>query len=166
MENLFISKWWGNYIGGCDDTFLLLDYFGKPQSETLTLRQIFEDIHLDIALETGEIENADLYFELETGYEPHFDMAIDVIIDLSAILLECLHNKKVAISDLNETTGYQKSITIFATKQDILLLKNGLDKFINTPQSFSLAEFLGEDELSELISDCQSVSNELNAFIE
>ena len=47
MDNLFISRWWGNYIGGCDDSLLLLDYFGKSASETLTLRQILKDIHLD-----------------------------------------------------------------------------------------------------------------------
>lgn len=22
-----IKKWWGNYVGGCDDSLLLLDYF-------------------------------------------------------------------------------------------------------------------------------------------
>ena len=165
MENLFISKWWGNFIGGCDDSLLLLDYFGELQSETLNLRQIFEDIHLDSALESGKIEDADLYFELKLGYAPHFDMAINVIIDLSAILLECLYNKQVAINDLNESTKYQKSIKISATKQDILLLKNGLDKFINMPKSFELAEFLSEDELLELINDCESISSELNVFI-
>ena len=165
MNNLFISKWWGNYIGGCDDSLLLLDYLGKYASDNLTLRQIFEDIHLESALELGEIENADLYFELKPEYEPHFDMAVNVIIDLSAILLECLHNKQVTISDLDESTEYQKTISLSATKQDISLLKKGLDKFINTPQLFDLADFLDEDELSELINDCQSVSNELNAFI-
>jgi len=166
MDNLFISKWWGNYIGGCDDSLLLLDYFGKSASETLTLRQIFEDIHLDFVLESGEIENADLYFELESEYKPHFEMSINVIIDLSAILLECLHNEQVTISDLDKSTKYQKRIAISAEKQDISLLKKGLDKFINAPQSFELAGFLSENELSELISDCQSVSHELNAFIE
>lgn len=164
MGRLFISKWWGNYIGGCDDSLLLLDYFGKSQSDTLTLRQIFEDTHLSFALESGEIENADLYFESELGYEPHFDMAINVIIDLSAILLECLHNKQLEIKDLDKSTEYKKDIAISASKQDISLLKRGLDKFINRPQSFELADFIDEDELSELISDCQSISNELNAF--
>ena len=166
MDNLFISKWWGNYIGGCDDSLLLLDYFGKSASETMTLRQIFEDIHLDCVLESGEIENADLYFELESEYKPHFEMSINVIIDLSAILLECLHNEQVTISDLDKSTKYRKRIAISAEKQDISLLKKGLDKFINAPQSFELADFLSENELSELISDCQSVSHELNTFIE
>ena len=28
---LYIKKWWGNYVGGCDDSFLLLDYFGNQK---------------------------------------------------------------------------------------------------------------------------------------
>ena len=28
---LYIKKWWGNYIGGCDDSLLLLDYFGNQE---------------------------------------------------------------------------------------------------------------------------------------
>ena len=164
MKDLFINKWWGNYIGGCDDSFLLLDYFGTSPASTWTLRQIFEDMHLDLALESGDIENSDLYFEQEKGYEPHFDMAIDVVIDLSAILLECLHNQQVVIKNLDESTKYRKTIIISASKQDILLLKNGLDKFINTPLSFDLANMMSENDLTELIHDCKAVSNELNIF--
>jgi len=164
MKNLFISKWWGNYIGGCDDSFLLLDYFGTSSSNTWTLRQIFEDLHLGSVLESGEFENSDLYFESKLGYEPHFDMTIDVVIDLSAILLECLQNKQVAMKKLDESTKYQKDIIISASKQDILLLKRGLDKFINTPQSFDLANLIDENSLTELICDCKSISDELIAF--
>lgn len=164
MKNLFISKWWGNYIGGCDDSFLLLDYFGTSPSSTWTLRQIFEDIHLDSILESGEFENSDLYFELKPGYEPHFDMTIDVVIDLSAILLECLHNKQVAMKELDESTKYQKDIIISASKQDILLLKSGLEKFINAHQSFDLANLMNENDLTELICDCKAVRDELNVF--
>lgn len=165
MSNLYIGKWWGNYVGGCDDSLLLLDYFGMSTHEVFSLRQIFEDIHLDVALESGEIEEADLYFEAGEGYEPHFDIAVDVVIDLSVILLECLRHKQVAISDLDESTEYRKNIAISAEKQDILLLKNSLDKFISTPQSFPLADFMGEDELSELVGDCKSISDELQACI-
>ncbi|MDR2967266.1 MAG: hypothetical protein LBU74_04900 [Methanobacteriaceae archaeon] len=165
MENLFINKWWGNYIGGCDDSFLLLDYFGTSPSDNWSLKQIYEDIHLDSAFESGDIENADLYFELEPGLEGNFNMGIDVIIDLSAILLECLHNKQVAIRDLDKSSEYEKNITISTTKQDILLLKNGLNEFINNPQSSELAVMVGEHELAEIVHDCKAVNDELGAFI-
>jgi len=165
MKNLHISKWWGNYIGGCDDSLLLLDYFGTSSSNTLTLRQIFEDIHLDSVLESKEFESSSLYFEPISGYASHFDMTIDVVIDLSAILLECLHNKQVAIKELDESTKYQKDITISASKQDILLLKSGLDKFISAPKLFDLANLMDENDLIELVGDCKSISDELMTFI-
>ena len=37
---LYIKKWWGNYIGGCDDSLLLLDYFGNQEQYNLELNFI------------------------------------------------------------------------------------------------------------------------------
>ena len=47
---LYIKKWWGNYVGGCDDTFLLLDYFGSQKQSNLELSKILSDIHLNTLL--------------------------------------------------------------------------------------------------------------------
>lgn len=164
MKNLFIDKWWGSYIGGCDDSLRLLDYFGTSPSNKWSLKQIFKDIHLDSAFKLGEIENANLYFELEPEREANFQMAIDVIIDLSAIVLECLHNKQVAIRDLDESSEYEKNITISTTK-DILLLKNSLNEFIKNPQSSELAVMVSDNELAEIVHDCKEVHDELSEFI-
>lgn len=146
--------------------FLLLDYFGASSSNTWNLRQIFEELHLDSVLESEKFENSDLYFESKPGYEPHFDMGIDVIIDLSAILLECLHNKQIAMRKLDESTKYQQKdiIIISASKQDILLPKKGIDKIINTPQLFYLTNLMDKNSLAEVICDCKSVSDELRVF--
>lgn len=82
---LYIKKWWGNYVGGCDDTFLLLDYFGSQKQSNLELSKILSDIHLNTLLKENSVNEGDIYFSINESYEPHFDMAIDVIIDLSAI---------------------------------------------------------------------------------
>ena len=53
---LYIKKLWGkqsnkdNYIGGTEDSLLLIDYFGKQTESKLQLFKILSDIHLDILL--------------------------------------------------------------------------------------------------------------------
>ena len=48
------------------------------------------------------MNEGDAYFKINESYEPHFDMAINVIIDLSAILLECIKNGKIDIKELED----------------------------------------------------------------
>lgn len=78
MTELYINKWWGSYIGGCDDSLLLLDYFGQKDTGHFNLREVLEDIHLYSLLKSKDLGNGDLYFEVSKDYAPHFDMAIDV----------------------------------------------------------------------------------------
>ena len=146
---LYIKKWWGNYVGGCDDTFLLLDYFGSQKQSNLELSKILSDIH----------------FSINESYEPHFDMAIDVIIDLSAILLESIKNGKVDIKELDPNSKYSNFFSISTSKDDAMLLLSGLNKFINAPQEYELADFMDESELEELVGDCKEISGILTNCI-
>lgn len=52
---LYIKKWWGNYVGGCDDSFLLLDYFGNQKQSSLELSKILSDIHLNTLLKEDSV---------------------------------------------------------------------------------------------------------------
>ena len=112
---LYIKKWWGNYVGGCDDTFLLLDYFGSQKQSNLELSKILSDIHLNTLLKENSVNEGDIYFSINESYEPHFDMAIDVIIDLSAILLESIKNGKVDIKELDPNSKYSNFFSISFT---------------------------------------------------
>ena len=113
---LYIKKWWGNYVGGCDDTFLLLDYFGSQKQSNLELSKILSDIHLNTLLKENSVNEGDIYFSINESYEPHFDMAIDVIIDLSAILLESIKNGKVDIKELDPNSKYSNFFSISTSK--------------------------------------------------
>ena len=44
---MYIEKYWGNYIGGTDDSLTLLDYFIHKQKAEIPLSEIFEDTGLD-----------------------------------------------------------------------------------------------------------------------
>ena len=44
---MYIEKYWGNYIGGTDDSLNLLEYFKDKQKAELPLSEIFADTGLD-----------------------------------------------------------------------------------------------------------------------
>ena len=44
---MYIEKYWGNYIGGTDDSLTLLDYFMDKGKRELSLGEIFADTGLD-----------------------------------------------------------------------------------------------------------------------
>ena len=44
---MVIEKYWGNYIGGTDDSLTLLDYLAGKQKDEIPLREIFADTGLD-----------------------------------------------------------------------------------------------------------------------
>lgn len=162
--DIYINKWWGNYIGGSDDALLLLDYFGTNKKQEISLNEILEDIKLNNLLKLNSFEEGDLFFEIENNYVPHFDMATNVLIDLSTILLESLKNGNVTINNLDEYSKYDKTFSIHTTKEDIKNLKNSLDYFIVNANSFEIAEFMAEKDFNDFISDCKEVSNELSVY--
>ena len=168
---LFISKLWGkqhnedNYIGGTEDTLLLIDYLGKQTESNLVLCKILSDIHLDTLLEKGFVGNGDVYF-VETGsHSTYFDFAINVVIDLSAILLENLKNSHVDMNLLDGDGKYSNKFAISASLEDAELLIKTLDKFIIAPHNYELTEPLSEKSLQKLIADCKEISNRLSESI-
>ena len=163
-KKLYIGKWWGNYIGGCDDSLLLLDYFGNKRKKNLRLSEILSDLHIDTMLAQNSVNQGDAYFSIDELYVPHFDLAIDVIIDLSAILLECLKNGEVSITDLDESSEYSNKISISVSEQELQLLLSGLKNFIDSPNDYELADFMDENSLKELVNDCKEIYDALSSY--
>lgn len=135
-KDLYIARWWGNFVGGSDDSLLLLDYFGMQKEEKLSLKKIMADLHIDAILKNGDVNDGDAYFEMGDSCEAHFDMAVDVVTDLSAILLESLENGAVEMSALDEDREYATTFSILAGEEDVRLLLGGLDSFIAVPQEY------------------------------
>ena len=71
----------------------------------------------------------------------------------------------ISIKKLNHSSNYAKTIEISAEKEDIRLLINGLEYFINNVNSFMIAVFLDEDELAEYKNDCIEIKDELELFL-
>lgn len=152
--------------GGSDDSLLLLDYFGMQQEEKLPLKGIMADLHIDTILKNGDVNDGDAYFETEDSCEAHFDMAVDVVADLSAILLESLESGVVEMSALDDGGEYANTFSILADKEDVSLLLGGLDSFISAPQEYGLAEMMTEEDLQELVGDCIGIRDALRRAID
>lgn len=168
---LFIKKLWSkkydkdNYIGGTEDTLLLIDYFGKQRESKLLLHKILFDIHLDTLLEKGFVGNGDVFFAETESHNTYFDYAINVVIDLSAILLESLKSSLVDMNLLDGDRKYSNKFTISASQEDVKLLIKALDKFIVAPQDYELTKPLSEKSFQKLIADCKKISNSLSVYI-
>ena len=86
---MYIKKYWGNYIGGTDDSLNLIAFLADQKQEEIPLSHIFARIGLDKQNWDFHQTVEYLVFTCSDGLEMDFHFAIDLITDLAAILLEC-----------------------------------------------------------------------------
>ena len=86
---MYIKKYWGNFIGGSDDSLNLVAFLEDQKKEEIPLSEIFAKIGLD--KQNWDFRQTVEYLEFthSSGVEMDFHFAIDVVTDLAAILLEC-----------------------------------------------------------------------------
>ena len=86
---MYIKKYWGNFIGGSDDSLNLVAFLEDQKKEEIPLSEIFAKIGLDKQNWNFRQTVDYLEFTHSSGVEMDFHFAIDVVTDLAAILLEC-----------------------------------------------------------------------------
>lgn len=92
---MYIEKYWGEYIGGSDDSLSLIAFLEDQNKEEIALNEIFAKIGLEKLDWNFRQTTEYLGFLHSNGVETDFHFAIDVIVDIAAILLECKINKVV-----------------------------------------------------------------------
>ena len=99
---MYIKKYWGNFIGGSDDSLNLVAFLEDQKKEEIPLSEIFAQIGLD--KQNWDFRQTVEYLEFthSDGVEMDFHFAIDVVTDLAAILLECSVSGSVNLHDLDE----------------------------------------------------------------
>ena len=99
---MYIKKYWGNFIGGSDDSLNLVAFLEDQKKEEIPLSEIFAKIGLD--KQNWDFRQTVEYLEFthSDGVEMDFHFAIDVVTDLAAILLECSVSGSVNLHDLDE----------------------------------------------------------------
>lgn len=166
---MYIERWWGEYIGGTDDTCTLIDYFVNREFELgipteINVKNIFQDFQLNNAREIKDLrQTKDIYFIREKGFFQDIGCVINLLMDITAIILECQKNGKVHLTDLaGGIMDKNAVISLKVEKEELTLLRGILDDFIHHPLSYDLAEFCPEDDMREIAKQCKEIITELN----
>ena len=155
-RNMYITKYWGDFIGGSDDSMSLVEFLDDLNKEEITLKEIFTGIGLDRQNMDFRQTVENLGFIKSTGLEMDFYYAIDVVTDLAAILLECKISGHVNLRDLDDNEDAKnRCIRVVATEEEYTGIKAALEAFVKDPKSYDLYEMIGDDiiEMAEIVKE-------------
>ena len=153
---MYISKYWGEFIGGSDDSLSLIEFLEDLNKEEITLKEIFTGIGLDRQNMDFRQTVDNLKFTNSIGPEIYFNYAIDIVTDLAAILLECKNNGHVNLGELyNNEDTQNRCIQVIATEKEYTAIKVALEDFVKNPKSYDLYEMIGDDiiEMTEIVKE-------------
>jgi len=153
---MYISKYWGDFIGGSDDSLSLVEFLDGLNKEEITLKEIFTGIGLDRQNIDFRQTVENLRFINSIGLEIDFHFAIDIVTDLAAILLECKNNGHVNIGELYGNKDEQnRCIRVVETEEEYTAIKVALEDFVKDPKSYDLYEMIGDDiiEMAEIVKE-------------
>lgn len=157
------EKYWNNYIGDTDDSLTLIEYLAEKGKDSISLEEIFADFGLDSL--QGDFRRSDppIVFENSEGWEAAVCYAIDLIVDLAALLLECKVNKSVDLGRLSgldlETDSPVVTITAAPKEQEQMNL--ALKDFAANPLAYDLSEMESEEGMQEMAALCEQLRKEL-----
>ncbi len=158
---MYIEKYWGNFIGGSDDSLNLVEFLVDQKKDELSLSEIFAKIGLD--KQNWDFRQTVEYLEFthSNGVEMDFHFAIDVVTDLAAILLECSVSGSVNLHDLDEYNTPSCYIRINATPEEHKAMNKALADFAQNPMEYDLSDMMGEDEITDMAKDVEAIRQEL-----
>ena len=156
---MYIGKYWGNYIGGTDDSLTLLDYFVDKQKSEISLSEIFADMGLD-KLDWDFRESPELGFKDRDGFEHDFYYAIDVATDLAALMLECQVNGSFSLGELLDHES-EDTVRITFTDREKAAMCKALADFVGDPLAYDLHEMVPDGDMLEMARDCDNLRREL-----
>ena len=158
---MYIKKYWGNFIGGSDDSLNLVALLVDQKKEEIPLSEIFAKIGLD--KQNWDFRQTVEYLEFthSDGVEMDFHFAIDVVTDLAAILLECSVSGSVSLQDLDEYNTPARRIRITATPEEHDAMNKALADFAQKPLEYDLSEMMDNEEIQEMARDVEALRKEL-----
>ena len=160
-RQMYIKKYWGNFIGGSDDSLNLVAFLEDQKKEEIPLSEIFAKIGLD--KQNWDFRQTVEYLEFthSDGVEMDFHFAIDVVTDLAAILLECSVSGSVNLQDLDEYNTPARRIRITATPEEHEAMDKALADFAQSPLTYDLHEMMDDEEIQEMAHHVEALRKEL-----
>ena len=160
-RQMYIKKYWGNFIGGSDDSLNLVAFLEDQKKEEIPLSEIFAKIGLDKQNWNFHQTVEYLEFTHSDGVEMDFHFAIDVVTDLAAILLECSVSGSVNLQDLDEYNTPARRIRITVTPEEHDAMNKALADFAQNPLEYDLSEMMDNEEIQEMARDVEALRKEL-----
>jgi len=159
------GRYWNNYIGDTEDSLLLVDYLAEKQKKEITAEEIFTDFHVDrlhgdFKSSFFDDPSALVYTDPE-GLEWAIDIAICLITDLAALLLECKVNGYIDLNEVATVTKAATPVRITATPEEHDLINRTLKDFVSNPLSYDLSNMCSEEEMQETAEICEALRKEL-----
>ncbi|MDE7424004.1 MAG: hypothetical protein K2N51_09955 [Lachnospiraceae bacterium] len=166
---MYITKYLDSgYIFGTDDSLTFLEYLKEKQKEEISLEEIFSDIGLDKL--NGDFRQHEepltvVLANVESDYdEPYMEFyyAIDLIMNIAALLLECKVSGSVDLCELCEEEDLENGmIRITATPEEHQLINKALKDFSAAPLDYDLSEMVDEEEMKEMAGIGEKLRKEL-----
>ena len=158
---MYIDKYWGNFIGGSDDSLNLVAFLEDQKKEEIPLSEIFAKVGLD--KQNWDFHQTVEYLEFthSNGVEIDFHFAIDVVTDLAAILLECSVSGGVNLHDLDEYNTPSRRIRVTATAEEHDAMDKALADFAQDPLSYDLHDLMSDEEIEEMAHQVAALRKEL-----
>lgn len=161
---MYIETYWGDLIGGSDDSLTLTAYLAEKRKNQITLEEIFSDFGADTL--SGDYRNTvpPLCYVDPEGWETGLGCAIDLIADLAALLLESEKSGFIDLAELDDTLDIEHSdakLQIVATAPESEQMNQILADFAAAPENFDISEFVGGEALQKLAAQCEALRKEL-----
>lgn len=156
------DQYWGNYIGGTDDSLTLVEHLAGKGREDIPLGELLSDFGLDKLDGSFRTPDIPLVYTDNEGWETDIHYAIDLIADLAALLLECKMSGGIDMCELDgEGTGAPGVIRITATPEEHELINSILVDFAAEPLAYDLSEMVPEEDMLEMAAICEALRAEL-----
>lgn len=137
-----------------------MDYLCDKGKSELSLSEVFKDTGLD-KLNWNFRTSSGMGYTDSAGMIHDFHYAIQVVVDLSALLLECKKSGDFSIMDLDDNDRRNLFINITTTPEEEKLLNEALKNFVAHPLKYDLLEMESEEGMLEIAEDCEQVRKEL-----
>ncbi len=159
---MYIKKYWGNYIGGTDDSLTFVAYLAEKQKKEISLNEIFSDFGLDKLQGDFRKPDISLVFVDSQGWEKDISFAIDLITNIAALLLECKVNGYINLLELDEDIeADMPDVCITATPEEHKQIDKVLTDFIAAPLEYDLSEMMPKEDIIEMTTVCKELRKEL-----
>ena len=157
---MYIEKYWGNYIGGTDDSLTLVEYLADKQKTEISLSEIFADTGLDKLNGDFRKTEPELAYIDSEGREYPFFYAIDLVTDLAVLMLECKVNGGVSLAQLSEDEE-GLVVSILSTPEEKAVIHKALADFAQNPLAYDLSEMVPDEDMREMAQECEKLRGEL-----